>query len=185
MVVPPTPSKPALRAAMRLQRREWVAALGDRRAQAEAMLATHLGRRLPPGPLAGYVATGAEIDPALLAPHAWPWFAAPDAPMRFRAGPPTAPGPFGIAQPHPYAPLIDPAVVLVPLLAVDARGVRLGQGRGHYDRWLARLPYRRAVFAIGLAWECQLVDRVPADPWDITLDAWATPIGYHLPAPPE
>ena len=54
-------------------------------------------------------------------------------------------------------------------------GVRLGQGRGYYDRALAALRRRQPVLAIGLAWECQIAPALVAEPWDMPLDMIATP----------
>ncbi len=71
----------------------------------------------------------------------------------------------------------------MPLLAVDRRGTRLGQGGGHYDRTLATLRAAGPVLAVGMAWDCQLVDALPTDPWDEPLDALATPSGWRDFAP--
>jgi 5-formyltetrahydrofolate cyclo-ligase len=64
-----------------------------------------------------------------------------------------------------------PDVLLVPLLAFDRRGHRLGYGAGFYDRTLAGLPGR---FALGVAFAAQEVDEVPAGPTDMRLNAIAT-----------
>ena len=68
-------------------------------------------------------------------------------------------------------------MVLVPLVLADRRGTRIGHGKGHYDRALSHLREGgRPVFTIGLGWDARSVDEpIPADPWDITLDAVATP----------
>jgi hypothetical protein len=72
------------------------------------------------------------------------------------------------------APEVYPDLVLVPLIAVDARGTRLGQGKGHYDRVLAKLR-ERAALLIGVGWEVQRLDRlIPPDPWDVALDGFAS-----------
>lgn len=81
-------------------------------------------------------------------------------------------GPFGILQPLPDAPSVAPDVVFVPLLGFTARGDRIGQGGGHYDRWLADHP---GATAIGLAWDAQLVDELPLEPHDRPLAAVVTP----------
>ncbi len=72
------------------------------------------------------------------------------------------PGYRGILEPPPAAPVVAPAEVdlaLVPGVGFDRHGVRLGQGGGHYDRLLARLPARCTV--CGLAFACQVVARLP------------------------
>jgi len=62
------------------------------------------------------------------------------------------------------------------LVAADRLGTRIGHGKGHYDRALAHLREGGTVFTIGLAWEPQILDEaIPADPWDMKLDAIATP----------
>ena len=80
-------------------------------------------------------------------------------------------------QPPADAEALAPDVVLVPLVLADRRGTRIGHGKGHYDRALAHLREGGGpVFAIGLAWESQISDEpIPADPWDMPLDAIATP----------
>lgn len=85
------------------------------------------------------------------------------------------PGPFGLVQPGGGAPELVPDVVFVPLLGFTPDGKRLGQGGGHYDRWLAEHP---AAQKIGLAWDIQCVtpeDALPTEPHDIALDAVVTP----------
>ena len=111
-------------------------------------------------------------------PIALPAFADDEAPMQFREH--TDPfgqsdleqGPFGIRQPAKSAAGIVPDVLFVPLIGFTADGDRLGQGGGHYDRWLAEHPGR---MAIGLAWDVQLRDALPTEPHDIALDAIVTP----------
>jgi 5-formyltetrahydrofolate cyclo-ligase len=62
--------------------------------------------------------------------------------------------------------------VVAPVLAFDRKGGRLGQGGGHYDRWLARYP---EVTPVGMAWDSQLVDDLPLEPHDRRLRAVVTP----------
>lgn len=81
-------------------------------------------------------------------------------------------GPFGIQQPTADAQEIVPDVLIVPLLGFTASGQRLGQGGGHYDRWLAKHP---DTIAIGLAWDVQLVDSLPLADHDQPLAAIVTP----------
>lgn len=183
-------SKTDLRAAVRQDRRAFVQSLraqgpGAERRIAEALAAQvipHLGgARI----VAGYRPTPWEIDPgaieaqlltagviiALPRTH-------PNAPLTFHAidqHTVIEPGPHGIHEPPSNAPVVIPDVVLVPLVAVDRRGIRLGQGGGHYDRTLETLRREKPVFAIGLAYDIQLVDMLEAEPHDQPLDAIATP----------
>jgi 5-formyltetrahydrofolate cyclo-ligase len=109
---------------------------------------------------------------------ALPWFAARDASMRFRQwhdpydDAALEPGPWGALQPRFDAPETTPDIVFVPLLGFTQDGHRLGQGGGHYDRWLAAHP---AVPALGLGWDCQLLDNLPLEPHDCALRAIITP----------
>ncbi len=82
-------------------------------------------------------------------------------------------GPLGTRHPAD-GPEEQPDLVLVPLIAFDRTGNRLGRGGGHYDRTLAALPARRAI---GVAWACREVDAVPVGPLDVRLDAIATEAG--------
>ncbi|MCW1403090.1 5-formyltetrahydrofolate cyclo-ligase [Novosphingobium sp. MW5] len=82
------------------------------------------------------------------------------------------PGMMGIAQPHSNAPATVPDALIVPLVAFTAEGHRLGQGGGHYDRWLAA---NSVDFAIGLGWDVQCVESLPIEPHDRQLDAVVTP----------
>jgi 5-formyltetrahydrofolate cyclo-ligase len=84
-------------------------------------------------------------------------------------------GPFGTV--HPHGPPGTPTLLLVPLLAFDARCNRLGYGGGYYDRTIAALP---GVRSIGCAFAAQQVDEVPVLPHDARLDAVATERGVIL-----
>ena len=103
---------------------------------------------------------------------AYPGFADPAKPFRFLAGDPTA---SGIVQPKRSTPVVEPDLILVPLIAIDGRGTRLGRGKGHYDRALARLR-RGGCKLVGVGWSMQmLADTIPADEWDVPLDGFASP----------
>ena len=172
--------KPTLRAEMRARRRAFVEGLpaGERQALLDA-LTVHLLTLLPPdGIVASYTAVGDEIDPSGVASSlagrlALPYFEHRKAPMSFRlATGALDDGPFGIPQPGSQAPHVRPDALIVPLVAADARRHRLGQGKGHYDRALAGL---RGAPAIGVAWDVQMIEHVPTDPWDVALDHVVTP----------
>ena len=164
---------------MRAARAAYVAGLGDGRAALETALAEVLAANLGPGIVAAYRAHGAEIDPArLVRPFAFPRVTGGGLAFYACAAGDCTPGFAGIAEPPAAAPLVIPDIVLVPLVAVDVTGNRLGQGAGHYDRTLAALRATRWVVAVGVAWDMQRVDALPADPWDQPLDALATPSGW-------
>jgi len=81
------------------------------------------------------------------------------------------PGPGRIPQPGFDAEAVIPDVAFVPLVGFDAALNRLGQGAGHYDRALEKLP---DTIKIGLAWSVQQVDHIPAEAWDVPLDLIVT-----------
>ena len=124
-----------------------------------------------------------EIDPqpilAGLADRqrvALPWFAGRDSLMIWREAPAREPSPWGVLQPPAEAEALSPDVVIVPVVLADRAGTRIGHGKGHYDRALAHLRESRPVVAIGICWDEQVSDApITADPWDMHLDAIATP----------
>jgi len=187
-------AKPALRQRLRKARRDHVASL-DPRVRALVLMRPPAASRdlVPPGATIGLYAAGGDEAPSLgYARHyheaghaiALPWFAKRDGAMQFRiwASPYIdellEPGPFGIGQPLASAALTVPDVLFVPLVGFTADGGRLGQGGGHYDRWLAAHP---GVPAIGLAWDCQLVDALPREDHDRPLSAVVTPTRLYGP----
>ena len=90
------------------------------------------------------------------------------------------PAGFGTLAPPKDAPVLDPAIMLVPLSAFDARGHRIGYGAGHYDRAIAKLIAKGITpHLIGLGFDCQHVDRVPDEPHDVALEAIITESGLH------
>ena len=86
-------------------------------------------------------------------------------------------GVWGIAEPKADKATLEPDILLVPLLAFDAGGWRLGYGGGFYDRTLARLRAAKAIVAVGLSFDEQRVDAVPHLDYDQRLDWVLTPSG--------
>lgn len=184
-------ARKAERQAARAARAAFVASLDAlaRNALEDALarlLLPHLGA---PGVLGSYAASGDEIDPQAIeqAAEAQGWRlafprVAGAGPLGFHAArfPELVAGFRGIAEPPPGAATVRPDVLLVPLVAADLRGNRLGQGGGHYDRTLASLRASGRILAIGLAWDVQLAAAVAAEAWDQPLDAIATPSAFHL-----
>ncbi len=89
---------------------------------------------------------------------------------RWLPGEPTTPGVWGIPRPIDDAPLVEPDVLLVPLMAFDRRGFRLGYGGGFYDRTLELLRAEKPITAIGVGYAAQEVDSVPHASHDQPLD---------------
>jgi len=183
-------SKDTLRRAALDARKAYVRTLSDAdRARLEHKLAEHLTSLFAGvSVVGGYCPMGSEISPvpameearAVGAIVGYPGFANPAKPFRFLAGDPLEPGPFGIMQPAKRHPVVEPDLVLVPLIAVDARGSRLGRGKGHYDRALTRLK-KSGARLVGVGWPVQrLAQAIPADAWDVPLDAFASPDGIEF-----
>jgi 5-formyltetrahydrofolate cyclo-ligase len=154
-------------------------------AQKIAMHAEALG--IVPGTIVGgYHALPDEADPSRLLARlvamnchvAFPRVAAKDAPLEFHLVPDgevLSPGAFGIHEPLAHWPPVEPALLLVPLLAFDADGHRLGYGGGFYDRTLEGLN----IPAIGIAFAGQEVSSIPSEPHDRRLDALLTEQGLR------
>ncbi|WP_454717855.1 5-formyltetrahydrofolate cyclo-ligase [Caulobacter segnis] len=85
----------------------------------------------------------------------------------------------GLRSPPPEAPVVEPDLVIAPLLAFQRDGLRLGQGGGYYDRALEDLRARKPdVFVLGLAYSGQQVENLPHEPHDQRLDAILTEKEY-------
>jgi 5-formyltetrahydrofolate cyclo-ligase len=141
----------------------------------------------------GYLPIRDEIDPLpamrRLAARglrvAVPVIAAKATPLRFRAWTPDCamvPGPFGTMAPA-TGDWLTPDLLIVPLLAFDRAGHRLGYGGGYYDRTIAGLRAIGPVLAIGFAYAAQEVARVPVEATDAPLDAVVTEAGALHPSP--
>jgi 5-formyltetrahydrofolate cyclo-ligase len=139
--------------------------------------------------VSGYWPMGEEIDPvpALEALHerghpiGLPVMPGKQQPLRFRRWQPHAPlqeGGFGTMVPPDDAGEVTPRLLLVPLLAFDREGYRLGYGGGFYDRTLAELRAQDPhTLAVGVAYGGQEVAAVPHDAYDQRLDAVVTEQG--------
>jgi len=143
--------------------------------------------QIPKGAIVGgYHALPDEADPALLLERlvelgchiAYPRVAGKGLPLEFHRVPDgevLAPGAFGIHEPLDFWPRAVPAILLVPLLAFDTKGYRLGYGGGFYDRTLALLN----VPATGIAYAGQEISSIPSEPHDRTLDMVLTEQGIR------
>lgn len=80
----------------------------------------------------------------------------------------------------PESEPVEPDILLIPLLAFDRRGTRLGQGQGHYDATLATLREKKEILAVGVGYAAQAVlFNLPVEPHDQRLDLVLTPKGVH------
>jgi 5-formyltetrahydrofolate cyclo-ligase len=181
-------AKKRLRAAARLARA--AAFAHDAPAAAERLAAHGLGFAGTGGAaiVSGFNAIGEEISPLpLLArlaavghPLCLPVMAGRGLPLIFRSWTPgdqTSAAVWGIGEPLPSAPVLEPDVMLVPLLAFDTQGYRLGYGGGFYDRTIAQLRNHKPLLTIGIAFDEQRVDAVPHVDYDQRLDWVLTPSG--------
>lgn len=181
--------KQALRTLMRRQRKACAAA-----ERGEAALLAQRAMELPVTDwrhvvVAAYAPAGSEIDPRPLtkalqqrgARIALPVVTDLNGPLIFRDAETQdhIPDLAGVPAPGPDAEELRPDIVLVPLLAFDLFGGRLGQGGGFYDRTLEALRRGGRVLAIGLAYAGQQVERLELAPHDQTLDGVLTEDGYR------
>jgi 5-formyltetrahydrofolate cyclo-ligase len=87
---------------------------------------------------------------------------------------------YGTSGPGPEAEVLDPAIMLVPLAAFDARGHRIGYGAGYYDRAVARLHAAgQSPRLVGIAFDCQEISIVPDEPHDVILHEILTETGLR------
>lgn len=190
----PSISKPALRKSLRLKRREHVELQSDAiRALLFHRPPTALLDKIAPdqtiglyhatpyeAPANGYAKFFQEQGLAMALPH----FSDENSQMEFREH--TDPlqqsdltkGPYNIMQPSSDARILIPDLIFVPLLGFTDTGERLGQGGGHYDRYLGA---NTDAITIGMAWDVQLCDELPTVPHDMALDAVITPTRMYGP----
>lgn len=185
------PDKTALRSALR-ERRKNLSHEERRRLSRTAshhLLASPLWETAET--VALYMALAEEIDTGLLLEQAWADGKSVLLPLCSKTVPGAMrlvpclkkdallPGPFGIAEPP--RPVTDgpdpvPGLIIVPGLAFDDRGTRLGQGGGYYDRLLAKPAYADC-FKLGLAYGFQVLPRLPRSAWDMPMQALCTENG--------
>ncbi|HMM10034.1 MAG TPA: 5-formyltetrahydrofolate cyclo-ligase [Paracoccus solventivorans] len=173
------PDLSAIKAGLRRAALAARAAGGDQAAldrNLRAALAPHAGQVL-----SGYWPMKGEPDPRPAmgvhdGPLCLPVVPGRGVPLIFRRwqGEDLTPGPLGTSQPPDSLPEILPEVLIVPMLAFDSGLHRLGYGGGYYDRTLEMLRAIGPVTAIGLAWQVQRVDSLPAGPFDQKLDLLVT-----------
>ena len=139
--------------------------------------------------VASYLPVGSEADPSDVMtsaqshgkPLVLPYLTTREAPLVFRfweMGDPTETAPGGFQQPLSSQTILEPDLILLPMLGFDRLGNRIGQGAGHYDR---ALELRPSALRIGIAWSVQEVPAIPADPWDVPLDAIMTEAEWIVP----
>jgi 5-formyltetrahydrofolate cyclo-ligase len=155
-------------------------------AAAETLAARAFPIAVPPGTIvSGFMPLRSEINPLHLmrrlaergARLALPVVAGRGKPLLMRSfefGAPLAKGVWGIREPMADAPEVAPDILIVPLLAFDRRGHRLGYGAGYYDMTLTALRAHKPVTAIGIAYAAQEIPEVPTTERDERLDFMLT-----------
>jgi 5-formyltetrahydrofolate cyclo-ligase len=194
-------TKSALRKELRKRRRALSAAQ-------QKSAARHLYRRLITSPLFRFsrriaftMAADGEIDPSLLLAEAQrrgkecylPVLNVVGAPRlrfkRWRKGEALRTNFYGIAEPRRgrYCPPRVLSLVLMPLVGFDASGNRLGMGKGYYDRTFAfrRHSIRWRPVLLGLAHECQRVDKLEVEAWDLPLEGIVTDAAWYAAPRPQ
>lgn len=137
------------------------------------------------GAIALYWPVRHEISPLILAEYlhqkkyelCLPVVSEKDAPLQFRLWLPGSDlhkGRYGVDEPSQKSPFIVPALLIIPLIAFDRMGARLGTGGGYYDRTLKALRLVKPIKAYGFAYSLQEVDSLPQEPHDERLDAVIT-----------
>jgi 5-formyltetrahydrofolate cyclo-ligase len=154
----------------------------QRSAGAQAIAARPFPVEVPPGAIvSGFVPIKSEINALPLmqklasagARLALPVVAGRGKPLIMRAwklGEPLRKGGWGIGEPGAEAPEVVPDILIVPLLAFDRRGHRIGYGAGYYDMTIAALRARKPIVAAGIAFAAQEIAAVPDTPRDVRLD---------------
>lgn len=186
-------SKAELRRSLRAQRRGLSAA--EQKLAAQRLLGLVAGTRLfrASRRIACYLPSDGEIDPSRIIERIWRMRKCAFLPVLARVShdrlwfAPALPGAalarnrYGIAEPRVEADELvraeDLDLILLPLVAFDARGNRVGRGAGFYDRSLAFRRYRRHLrkpHLLGLAHDFQRVPALPAEAWDVPLDGIVT-----------
>ena len=177
------------RADMARLRRQWrrkrqALSAAQQRNHAQAVAREALAHLAPDDIVAVYLARDGEVDLTALVASCWQRAIAVGLPVvddRQLV--------FAAYQPHtelrnnrydiPEPALVQeicPSVVFAPLVAFDAQGRRLGMGGGYYDRYFAAAPHAKRI---GIAHECQYAESLPANPWDVPLQAVITERGWR------
>src|SRR5215469_3030102 len=154
----------------------------SRQLAAEAIAARAFPLAIAAGTIvSGFMPLKSEINPLPLmrkladagARLALPVVAGRGKPLIMRSwqwGEPLVPGVWGIREPGPAAATVEPDIVLVPLLAFDRSGHRVGYGAGYYDLTITQLRVSKQIAAVGIAFAAQEVETVPRTAFDAQLD---------------
>ena len=164
-----------------LMRRDAIPA-AERAQAAETIAARAFPLAIKPGAIvSGFMSLKTEINPLPLmrklsergAQLALPAIAGRGNPLTLRAfafGDELASGQWGIREPKPDAAEVAPDIMLVPLLAFDRTGHRIGYGAGYYDMTISKFRAMKPVIAAGIAFAAQEIEEVPITPRDARLD---------------
>ncbi|MCU0524881.1 MAG: 5-formyltetrahydrofolate cyclo-ligase [Elainella sp. Prado103] len=130
-----------------------------------------------------------DLSPLFTLPHRWGFPRCEGKTLIWHLWQPTSQqwllqtGTYGIPEPHPDSPMLHPNEVdlmLIPAVACDVKGYRLGYGGGFYDRLLSSPAWAR-IPTVGIVFEFARLPRLPVDPWDRPLQAICTEVGMFEP----
>lgn len=179
--------KQLLRTQMRTKRASLTIQQREQAAHALAEIARECLPSLFTAEVAGYMPVGSEMDimpiMALIASSggglSLPAIVDEDQMVfrRWHYGAPLAEGKYGIPAPDSGEQMV-PRYVLLPLLACDSEGVRLGAGGGYYDRTLARPEYGGCTL-LGMGYHFQLLPRLPSEPHDVRVQGFLSERGFQ------
>ncbi|MEJ0013692.1 MAG: 5-formyltetrahydrofolate cyclo-ligase [Bauldia sp.] len=187
MIAPTTdiPSKATLRAEAMARRDTLTTGVREAASVAIAHRVAQLPEMARARTIAAYMPIWSEVDPRPII--AWAFEHGADVVLpaviggtamefrRHRAGDALVAGRFGTMMPHADAEVVDPDVVVSPMVAFDRHGTRLGHGRGFYDRAIALLHAKGArPLLVGVAFAAQEVAAIPTEPHDVRMDIIVT-----------
>lgn len=179
--IDPVEAKKQLRRAGKKIRSRIVKTSGAEVAQSLARHGLDFCKPFPGSVISGFAPFGEELDTVPLmtrlieegATMSLPVMVAKAQPLIFREWKPgdeMKEAMWGIMEPRDEAPEAIPDVLLVPLLAFDARGYRIGYGGGFYDRTIAGLRAKKTIITVGIAVDEMRVEAVPHDGYDEKVD---------------
>jgi 5-formyltetrahydrofolate cyclo-ligase len=140
--------------------------------------------------VSAYYPIGSELDPSLIVESLWsnnvktclPIVQPEERALKFvvwQKDTQLTQGKFGIFEPEDKSEFVEPDILIIPLLAFDQRGHRMGYGQGHYDATISALKHKKKIVTIGLAYAEQAVLLpLPTEPHDERLDFVVTP--HHV-----
>ncbi|NRA82256.1 MAG: 5-formyltetrahydrofolate cyclo-ligase [Gammaproteobacteria bacterium] len=180
-----------IRQQVRLLRNQLTSSQQQQSAQQLVEQVAHHPRVATAKNIALYLANDGELNPIELIKHLWqqgknvylpvlhPFNKGHLLFLRYQPDTKMVLNKYGISEPKLNVTLVCPVnqldIIFTPLVAFDSQGNRMGMGGGYYDRTLANWQTNKTPYPIGLAHDCQLVEQLPVQAWDIPLAQIITP----------